>query len=884
MKKLVTGFLSLVLAFGLQAADQVYHLKSGASDWTDPLSYVEEAKPSANDIVILPEETFTVSAAADFGLISALKRVQFSGANSTIVFAVPEHVSYTLRCQILYRHPTEGWKDPAMGAIVKRGDGELVFELADKTQADDSSYALYTSVCVEAGQLVLPQNYYAYDSFCYLNSLAVSNGATVVTAMRSADCTQSAIHCGSTSVGELWGSGTLTNRSAEAMRLIVSGKDRWSEFSGRLMKNIRWHATGWGRLTGTESNMTYANATVAGGKTAFMKAGNKADELSSLGKGTFYWRSAGSFLYLGAGETTDKDFVVADSSAGGPAVFDGGEQGGFLSTGSWSGDTLYPMLQRLVLQGEGAPCEIAGSIRTWTSGNLPYTFYLAKKGSGTWKISKDTNSWSGGLAVEDGTLQFTSVKERGEQSALGTATNLTEDIAAPRGEQVAVPYAFKLGGDATVGSLEYVGSAKAWCVTRPAVVRGKGGMLSNASSAFFGLLGVPALESGEHDLVVGGSGTGLVGDVSDGSGKVSLVKKGVGTWYLDKVHSFTGDIRVEAGTLVLEDPSAYSWFKWTIQSRPSGGNQSHINCREFAIYDADGVRINNRLEPFTNYYAKSESLATRKILPPGMIGYDRVGSVSDTTSGNTRPLEALCDDGTSLVAGRNTYAQMTFKTNGVTVLVDRNDEGSWIPVVMHLASGQKPAVKFDFVQANDGNSRFFDSFKLEGSVDGENWEIVTNMSCGTIDDIYKLRDKWWSNGVAYEVGSAASHAGGLPIRGTSLTAKNALAGVRAVSVASGATLRSMAPAKVAGIRVDVKGGGTLDNIGLDEDGQIDVTGVEGKLGATTIPLHFVNSPEDSSDMTSWTVSVNGNLRAGLTVKRTADGIQIVPKGMILILR
>lgn len=66
---------------------------------------------------------------------------------------------------------------------------------------------------------------------------------------------------------------------------------------------------------------------------------------------------------------------------------------------------------------------------------------------------------------------------------------------------------------------------------------------------------ISSLATGSRSITLRGTASGRVsGTVSNGSGTLGLVKSGGGTWTLDGIHTFTGPVAVQQGTLVVKQP------------------------------------------------------------------------------------------------------------------------------------------------------------------------------------------------------------------------------------------------------------------------------------------------------------------------------------------
>jgi autotransporter-associated beta strand protein len=204
--------------------------------------------------------------------------------------------------------------------------------------------------------------------------------------------------------------------------------------------------------------------------------------------------------------------------------------------------------------------------------------------------------------VDEGTLQFTSLAEKGFISSLGLATELFKDYCGAKDESKRASYAFALGGDSTEGALEYVGDKDEFCSERNAWLCGDGAFVNNASSKirFRGVSSVAEGETPVSRLVkftVRGESTAEneILDITDSAERpVSVVKDGAGTWVLGGEQSFRGSLEVRNGKLIVRRPETYTWHRWTITSKEGTGGSanSYYQMQEFAVFDAEGYRQN----------------------------------------------------------------------------------------------------------------------------------------------------------------------------------------------------------------------------------------------------------------------------------------------------
>ena len=863
------------------SAASTYTWIPGSTDWASEDSYVEEGKPGEGDYVLIPAGKVATNkvvsgdaaSLASFEAFSKLHTVKLESNASKLVLDIGAGLVLTNNCRILCN------AGDRMGLIKKIGDGELEFGIRNNANA------YLCNLTVAEGTLVLPQRITA--SQFNLGAVVVSNGATLVTAYDAA--VSASTGAGATMVGSLNGAGDITNRCTTGRRLGFNVASTVSTFSGRIRQKVLiWPAYGDKatnvrvNLTGTESD-TYQSVYLHYGATLGAAKFGLTGQPSSLGRvGDLFWRSGGkggTFKYLGEGEdTTDKNFYVW-TQGDSPVCIDGGN-GGLKLTGtvSWNPNQKgesYGM-QRLTLSGDGPLTNVfAGTLPTWTYLTTNYNFHVTKKGSGVWRFAAKSQDHAGAWTVEDGTLQFESIKDRGIACSLGTANNCMKSYTGLSDEANRVGWVFALGGASTTGTMEYVGADKAYCMTRPILLKGKGGTLKNSSDKplVFGGVSAAAGESVALTLAGDTAATNEIWSVTNGVGTTSLVKDGSGTWVLCGTNNnVSGTVTVKNGTLLVRNISAqnYDWFRWTIKARAGTNDSSRdVRARELGIYDEENVRMNYALKTYLNYPSKAAGS-----LPVGMAGYthpDMTGELS-----TKRPLAALFDDGdVSISGGTDDWTAMGY--SGMPEITTAN-ESTWISVVMHLADNAARAKTFDVSQAQFSNYYAYKKFSMEGSLDGIHWDMLTNEV-----SVAMGQQMWSISRASYSKGNSATHTGGCPIAGGPEGTANALDGVSAsFAVASGAHLVAQGAATIPGLIIDTEGAGTIEGFAFAESGTLTVKNLPKNGGA--LPGTYVNctglenvanwtltNGDSGRELSSWSISVKDGV------------ITLVPPGMVLII-
>ena len=423
--------------------------------------------------------------------------------------------------------------------VVKKGNGTLSLTSAKGGEWDDAQgrhQDLAAIWKVEGGTLVFLQTATANATYM-ISSLEVAASGTAVLFGNGAK----------TQLTGLSGAGLVTNYTGTA-KVTLTGTNR-SVFSGRIQGKIQLTVQNELWLTGLENTCTLSALQTYGtsygaGTLGLASLGTTDGGGASIGgTGELAVSSAaansGRILLLNeTSQTTDRALGVSGSETA-PATIDAGAYGGYTFMGNWNINTKS--MHRLELSGSNTvECVANNAICDYASGGTNYSFYLSKTGTGIWRLANAANPFSGGIAVENGTLRFDSLTEKGELCALGTATNLYESYTGVKDETAHPPvdYAFKLGGGADAakeGVFAYTGSMDVKCSTRPAVVTGRARLL-NASQNAFDFSGVKSIGDTPSVLTLDGAGSdNVLRNVSDGVGAASLgiAKEGSGTWTLD---------------------------------------------------------------------------------------------------------------------------------------------------------------------------------------------------------------------------------------------------------------------------------------------------------------------------------------------------------------
>lgn len=751
MKQIISLVAAAVVASA--AFGEVFVLQNGSNDWTQAGSYLNTSgesvltAPDEGDTVYLAKNgSWTVNTSTDTANLNLIKKLSRIGAQdgSTLTINVPSG-SVELPCAIsVYNIGAQS----SNGKLVKEGSGELDLAAYGIVKNGATTYNdYYVSLRVKNGVVKLPQDDTGFANSHPMRSLTIDGDGVLIVPFANI-----------ISITGLSGAGIVSNAGPSLVNITYnSSSSSLQEFSGAFKGKFRFSLqSGRLNLSGTDSTMSntaqvFGNDGTDKGRSyglGLARIGGDAEGKGSLGILTDLYMcnatSAGRVIYLGSGEIVTNRFL--DYGATEPAIIDGGVNGGLVLSNRWELHTTerFRAMHRIVLTGDhSTPCEVAGQFVVNTPNDSGFTAYVAKEGSGVWRMRRNNNrKMSGGWAIRAGTLQFDSIAERGEVCSLGLSTLLYDDVymLGSIDETKKVDYAFLLGTPETEGVFEYTGSAAASCATRPLHVNGKGRIKASAGALSFSGVTSAAADS---VLTLDGSASGSeLKSVSDGAG-LSIVKEGSGEWTLESV-DISGTVAVRGtGTIKVHNPShePYKYFKLTIKENAVGSpvwtgasfeNQSYqktnsVQLLEFGLYDKDGNRQNRGLKKATTW------LTAQPNLKPGECAV--ASSHKWTFEAAPQDLEALFDDVLKFSGDSKQHAMCVYRSASAdpdNPMVKDNPDG-WLPIVMRLTNGTPEIVSYDicYYQHNTSSGAYANptAFEVFGSADGVEWVSLSKVDC-----------------------------------------------------------------------------------------------------------------------------------------------------------
>ena len=854
-------------------------LKSSLSgtdfDWSSAGSYVGNVAPSAGDYVTIPGNMDAKLSAADTAswnfVTSNVARIRPITPTSRLVVDVPEGSVAELPCEVtIEAKRSSAYYDK--GNLTKVGLGELKL----CATADLDSY--FTTMVVSNGTLTLLENAVAGEKY-YFEELHVCSNA-LINAVNNG---------GHTVCMRFSGEGTIHGPHNGRLQTISSQTDK-SVFHGMFtgFTNTFLYAASPVELWGTNSTAkgtikAYGadRATIetgaALGVVSFAKDGDVSGaignkKLVQLGDST-----GGGIRYLGAGGMVDDfTFNVRGEGLGSFVFIDAGLNGGLTVTNCTceTGTKGAAMHREFILTGSGAH---TNNFHCWLRERAKddkwCPFHLVKRGSCTWRLHQNRRTetaLTGGVSVENGTLQYDTIADAGTFCSLGFATNLYDAYTGPSDVSKKVDWAIALGtASGTQGTIEYTGSEEVYSKNRIIALKGDGRILHNKDT-LFRFSGIKSSGENAKTLTLDGEGSNRnqIMDLSDADGGViSITKRGSGLWELMPSVSFRGDLTVDDGCLNLVAPT-YTWFRFVHQQSYTDAENApnkKFKFREMAFFDADGVSQTIGLQFGDNW----------RNLPPGQFAYAKDGN--NYSSENFNDLFA------------DNYDVGSVNLIKAPVI---DNESTWMPLMFRMPAGANAINSFDFAYDTSatGTTRFQQPafFYVEGSVDGFEWTRLfeTNNVVSPGSGYWLSKPEKYNEGdLTSAITDASKRRHGFTFDQPADAARISLHG--AVCVKHGATLNSCGGRlTVSSFKLDMTaGGGTVTGFDFTESGTISLVNIPDTAGNSKVASFNPVNCTGVDNLTDWTLLVNGNATSKHTVNVSADGtVRLTTPAMRVIIR
>ena len=850
MKKLLF-FAAVVTAVNLPAEVFVWQ-GDAQSSMLDMANYTVGGKtaerlPTSSDTVNLPANS---SATVDDDSVARIGAVLRISPASGSVLNVSISTNAVMSCTIAGSSTSV-----AYGRLVKSGAGVLTLSSANGHSSSRVYLDCFTSLSITEGSVVLPQG---------SSALTTSKSYQLGTCTVAEGCTLWLPDTCATWMTTLNGAGIVTNTASGTLRLNGSGAK--GAFSGAIGgANIAMEVY-YGSIDLTGESMSTKNFIVSGGIVGTSRFGGPS---SPLGQNlTVYVKGdGGTFRYLGSAlETVEKEFSIYSANNGAmPFTVDGGAYGGLTFTGDWSpynNKSNPARMRRIVVTGSNeVECVAANRITTDTAPDdgTNYSFSVTKKGSGVWRFANNAGrTFTGSVAVDEGTLRFDSIDETNVVCSLGRARDLYGDLEGVKDGQP-LPYAIRLGSATAEGKFEYTGTGFAQTKTRAVGLAGDARIVHNGTAGFIRLLsGISAVTAGAKTLTLDGDGTVdcEVANVSDGSGVVSVVKDGDGIWALTGEQSFSGSLRVKKGTLYLRNPDHYNWFRFVIRENLGS---AETRLYELGLFDSEEHRV--ALTPVTVYDTDK-----------GSLQYGEAALWRSVSTHSSGPFSCLFDG----IAG-STYVRFQGSRP------QTGSESTWIYIAMRVPADAN-VVAFDYAPyVGNATSAYQDaglkSFVMQGSLDGMEWIDLYEESEATKTS----NAKWHYTGNSVSAGGLNAGQAFDTTIPVADRAANFLGNASSVSVDSGATLVLQGDVSLSRLTVASAGAGTVVGGALAAGGTLDIVG-DIPTGVVDFPLAF-SGVSGLENILSWDITVNGEANSFVKLVMSGGQLKMKPtRGLIVIMR
>ena len=901
-KIIVVGAIVGTMLSGLA---ENFYLRSGTSDWSQTASFAMNAAlttdasrlPAATDDVYLPDgDVSLTSGTASFSTAAAVGRI-VPKATTRLMLTVDDDATFNAK---INNGVTQEVLDPNAGTVVKYGDGVLTLTATSSIPGNANlDFSYYVSFDIEAGTLVLPQTGNAIHR--YYGDITVAANAT----QQLAACTSKEAY---TRMRSLCGEGTIrggdiadnTRRQYVYTMEVTDAKRRASVFGGRIEGQYTYiWATGnltltnpessFGLMVTVQSNKGHLSGGTNGiiSTTSFGRYGQPSP-LGKYGYLTFGSNGAG-YRYLGTtDETVDKTLYFSnndDNTKAADLFIDAGAHGGLTFTGQWQNKS--ESVKNVHLLGSNTvPCIVSN---TWSvSSENGYPIFITKGGTGTWMVTANraaNRDIRGGVAVEDGVLRFASISNIGEKCDLGSATFLTRPMTGIPVESDMRVYAHTIGNTKEDANavFEYVGGQCAIATNRPTVLVGKGTVRSMATGkGYLALTDISPRDAAAVTLVLDGTNGNhnLMRDIHDGTGVVSVVKRGSGEWTLSGDTRFSGSLRVEEGVLTVLGPR-YTWFRMSVMQAGDGAadnmgdDRGQIAMQKIALYDAEGVRQNVGLQCTPAYGSgKHPADAAWQELTPGSAKTGRPGVRQYTAEHDVAELFQETDGVSVTIQYRNA-------NDTDWIISSTNDPSTWISYVMRLTNGVPEIVRYD-IQAWYNNSiarRWPRHVRMEGSRDGVKWDWLGDHDFDP--EGRTTSGRWISNGDSFSPG-AVRKGKGMALTHSSDPDAFVLSNVTYVAVSSGAVLRTFDDVTLSSIEVDYNDCGTIQGFTLAAEGELNIRNLPAETRCD-LPL-ILSGVVGTENLENWNVSLNGIPRSKVKLHVSGSTVSVTRPGFCMTIK
>ena len=577
------------------------------------------------------------------------------------------------------------------------------------------------------------------------------------------------------------------------------------------------------------------------------------------------------------------------------------------------------LLIRFDLTGSNTvPCTINGVIglKDNPSNTRTGAIGLSKKGTGCWRLANTDNFFASSVFVEEGTLDFANIKEKGERCALGTAADL-KDVTQNGAYDSAttLPYAIRLGNatrrwpEEGLATLRYYSATNASCTTRPIALAGDGRIASDSHKLI--LRGVTSAAEGVNRLVLAGDATGatnVLHDVTDGATaamKTGVVKDGAGAWILTGTNSFTGPLVVNGGTLILKRPSdQYTWYRLVIKDShmiDSGAGYDGYKIGRIGLFDGAGYRQNVGLTCLSTTSDLPQNAGAMldvhipSLLEPGQFGFGMPKRYSwwiRKEGTNGQDLSALCNAGEC-----HDSSCLYFTRNGIKAHY-LDETNKYVFIDMRLTNGTPEIAYYDIAVVYQRGVTYeqynIKTWSLLGSTDGITWDELHAVADSMSDDpnqkmkVPTIANSWMAqNRKTTSADSAATQYDTaklqeIPSRRAATSIPFFDDTVEYVTVANGGVLEADGAVTLSRFRAAAGAEpGVVRGFTLAANCTIDVTGIPEGATVIDVPIVFEGAAPETA---TWTALVDGAPTGTIRAVARNGRLQLLRTGLQILFR
>ena len=852
-----------ICAFVLNSPAGTYNYSfSGSGNWADSSRWQESGSPETSSDTVRIGSGTVIVAGDDLDILKTVGTVVLEQSDTVLVISNDNALALSTYIA-------------GDGRVVKEGVGTLTVAAANK---DSQKYPLSNpgGWDVQRGDLAI-DNPGALSTVRIAIPLAVHSPGRIV-------FSTSTLAASELQIRSLDGDGTLVNGSDVARQInfyTTPGTSKKCVFSGTAVGSFKYKCASSAvqYFSGSGCAIVHKVADLYGG---FLGA----DEFPAAG---INFRENATFEYTGnGGESPAKNNSFLNAAQ--VVTFSAGPNGGCtVKYGFINPDDKYTM-NELVLSGDNAnPVLFNGTFNMGKTQDKTKDLacYLKKTGTGTWRFSAANKANRGTVAVEKGTLEYESMAEKGTSCSLGDASILHREYTGARDDEKAVGYAYLLGdgtlaaaGDGTVATMKYVGESPVAVSGRAVAVKGSGRFSSASASMYW--RGFTSAVQGNNELILAGDAADCHAScVTNGIGKMSVVKEGSGDWTVEGDFDFSGGVEAREGELKIDASKNFKWYKLILKENwraaTGAGDGSIVWIAQFGLFDAEG---RNWIENITHNTAANGNVQNLK---PGEAAFGHSSFVYHSNDAVTYALANAFSSADTICGGYRNWDN-NFNPSG-NPLANSN---AWVHIVVRPHETTNALVRYDIRQRSFSGSVTYEqtfardvrSWSLEGSMDGVNWEnldtVISNANPTTGGEW-----RWISTNrtSAHKAGEGMG-----PIDDE--TSRDVLrpSAVASVSAAAGATVRVNAPLAANAIRLDYAlGGGTIDGFALAKNGTLDILNVPDDVGRSIeFPLSLANV-SGLENLAGYAVRINGKDR-GWSARYSDGRLTVTAPGMYLFIR